>query len=558
MLKSRLFGWLFRSSRIAERLTALFRGSSIATLSAIALGVGALTWIDMELHSTNMRVQAIDLSNKIDRHRYESSVELGQYLTSRDPALLQQARGSLAQAQANAEQLAELVRTEGLGQEAELAELIAMLKDMDREYGAIDTLENPEQLLTNGATTGAGLNASEKTKQLVQHLDEDLVSVEAADVGIVNWLLAFMLILGGSSIFLTLNAQHVVKINLLEPLIRLQEKMLRLARGDTGFHVEEAAQEDEIGDVARCVLQMQEASIRIDELTAERERARQEQARLMTELAAQFENSVGNVVGSVAAAASQLKLTASSLVETADSSSEETVSVTEKLGEASRGVIAAASASDEFALSIDEINKQASGSAALARDASTAAMRADGTITALMETADKVSGIVELISNIAQRTNLLALNASIEAARGGEAGRGFAVVASEVKELAAQTASATDEVITYIARIQETSSDSAGVLREVAGQIRELEATSVAIAAAVDQQSVAGKELAQSVDLAARNTEDVSARIARVQEGALATGSAAAQLSSSSSELEEQAATLRNQVENFLSHVKAA
>lgn len=558
MLKSRLFGWLFRSSRIAERLTALFRGSSIATLSAIALGVGALTWIDMELHSTNMRVQAIDLSNKIDRHRYESSVELGQYLTSRDPALLQQARGSLAQAQANAEQLAELVRTEGLGQEAELAELIAMLKDMDREYGAIDTLENPEQLLTNGATTGAGLNASEKTKQLVQHLDEDLVSVEAADVGIVNWLLAFMLILGGSSIFLTLNAQHVVKINLLEPLIRLQEKMLRLARGDTGFHVEEAAQEDEIGDVARCVLQMQEASIRIDELTAERERARQEQALLMTELAAQFENSVGNVVGSVAAAASQLKLTASSLVETADSSSEETVSVTEKLGEASRGVIAAASASDEFALSIDEINKQASGSAALARDASTAAMRADGTITALMETADKVSGIVELISNIAQRTNLLALNASIEAARGGEAGRGFAVVASEVKELAAQTASATDEVITYIARIQETSSDSAGVLREVAGQIRELEATSVAIAAAVDQQSVAGKELAQSVDLAARNTEDVSARIARVQEGALATGSAAAQLSSSSSELEEQAATLRNQVENFLSHVKAA
>lgn len=558
MLKSRLFGWLFRSSRIAERLTALFRGSSIATLSAIALGVGALTWIDMELHSTNMRVQAIDLSNKIDRHRYQSSVELGQYLTSRDPALLQQARGSLAQAQANAEQLAELVRTEGLGQEAELAELIAMLKDMDREYGAIDTLENPEQLLTNGATTGAGLNASEKTKQLVQHLDEDLVSVEAADVGIVNWLLAFMLILGGSSIFLTLNAQHVVKINLLEPLIRLQEKMLRLARGDTGFHVEEAAQEDEIGDVARCVLQMQEASIRIDELTAERERARQEQALLMTELAAQFENSVGNVVGSVAAAASQLKLTASSLVETADSSSEETVSVTEKLGEASRGVIAAASASDEFALSIDEINKQASGSAALARDASTAAMRADGTITALMETADKVSGIVELISNIAQRTNLLALNASIEAARGGEAGRGFAVVASEVKELAAQTASATDEVITYIARIQETSSDSAGVLREVAGQIRELEATSVAIAAAVDQQSVAGKELAQSVDLAARNTEDVSARIARVQEGALATGSAAAQLSSSSSELEEQAATLRNQVENFLSHVKAA
>jgi methyl-accepting chemotaxis protein len=167
--------------------------------------------------------------------------------------------------------------------------------------------------------------------------------------------------------------------------------------------------------------------------------------------------------------------------------------VSSSLNEASAGVTAAAAASDEFAMSIGEISRQASTSAELARKASTAAEEADTTISALSLSASQVGDIVEMISTIAQRTNLLALNASIEAARGGEAGRGFAVVAAEVKELATQTGKATEEVAGQIRAIQETTS---GKRRGVAFdrlQIQQLEATSVSIAAAVDQQSVAGR-----------------------------------------------------------------
>ena len=116
---------------------------------------------------------------------------------------------------------------------------------------------------------------------------------------------------------------------------------------------------------------------------------------------------------------------------------------------------------------------------------------ADDTISTLAVSAEQVGQIVELIQSIAKRTNLLALNASIEAARGGEAGRGFAVVASEVKELAAQTSRATEEVAEQIRTMQNSTGASVGALRSIAEQIKELEGAAISIASAVDQQSVA-------------------------------------------------------------------
>ncbi len=354
----------------------------------------------------------------------------------------------------------------------------------------------------------------------------------------------------------------------------LTASMKKLSTGDKHIDVPYEDRADEIGDMARALdvfrraawhyeklsaEKIEEAKIKLQlQVEAEREREthQSERAQLMADLANRIEQTVGEVASGVAAASSQLKATSSAMQKSAEMSSDQAGRVAKSMQEASSGATAAAAASDEFAMSIGEISRQAATSAELARQASESADLADVKMSTLSDSAAQVGQIVELIQSIARRTNLLALNASIEAARGGEAGRGFAVVASEVKELAAQTSRATEEVAGQIRAMQDSTHDSVKALRQIGEQVEQLETTAISIASAVDQQSVAGQDLARSIDLAARSSGEVSASITKVRETALATGAAASQVLGSATDLEGQAATLRNQVDSFLRQVR--
>lgn len=358
-------------------------------------------------------------------------------------------------------------------------------------------------------------------------------------------------------------------------IVEISGGMTQLANGDRHFTIEGAERQDEVGEMVRALDLFKRANKWMEDRARERsERAEQElqlqqerererleaeakRAALLDDVARQFERTVGDVVSGVAAASSQLHTTATRMAQSAEEASRRTGEVAVSMEEANAGATAAAAASDEFALSISEISRQAASSSELARLATVATGEADETISALAASAEEVGQIVELIQTIAQRTNLLALNASIEAARGGEAGRGFAVVASEVKELAMQTSRATEKVADQIRAMQTTTGASVKALRAIAGQVRDLESTAVSIATAVDQQSVAGRDLAQSIDLAARGTEKVSAHIEDVRQLSLSTGAAASQVLLSANELEAQAAHLGDQVRGFLRTVRA-
>ncbi len=367
--------------------------------------------------------------------------------------------------------------------------------------------------------------------------------------------------------------KRLVARQVVAPIVEISDVSERIVAGELDLEIPASERDDEIGTLSAALTVLRGVQSEADaqakrelereleqerKLKEERERSQEEQRQLLKSLANKFEKTVGDVAAGVAAASSQMEDSATNLARNVESSSSTVSAANSSLKQASDGITGAASASDEFAMSINEVSRQAASSSERARKASEAAAKADATITGLTGSADRISQIVEVIAGIAQRTNLLALNASIEAARGGEAGRGFSVVASEVKELASQTGRATEEVESLIREMQDATGESANALALISTEVVALESTATAIASAVDQQAVAGQDLAQSIDLAARNTQDISATIENVSEVSMTAGSTATQMLASSQEMSLQSEKLREQVAEFLGQVRAA
>lgn len=419
---------------------------------------------------------------------------------------------------------------------------------------------------------GAALSASlEVAGLLSRQADTDAKSGSSL---IFSWMTAWI-VLATILTSMTLVWERYFKRNVSGTLSDMAHQMSKLARGEKDVTIPGKTRSDEIGNMARALEIFSRAALSLERLSIERaenararleenqrkqgeqELARIEREEMLKGVADEFEQAVGDIVSGVATASSQLQSTSEKMAQTAKETSSRTGEVANSMTTANSGAVAAAAASDEFAMSIGEISRQASSSAELARTATVSAEEADATISALAASANEVGQIVELIQTIAQRTNLLALNASIEAARGGEAGRGFAVVASEVKELAMQTSRATEQVAEQIRSMQDTTDASVSALRSISQQVQALETTAVSIASAVDQQSVAGQDLARSIDRAARGTEQVAGHMDDVRELSLSTGAAASQVLASATELELQAGSLRSQMDGLLAKVRA-
>ncbi len=339
-------------------------------------------------------------------------------------------------------------------------------------------------------------------------------------------------------------------------------RMKDLAAGNLDIDIKGSDRKDELGDMARALLVFQENGREKVRLQAEQEQvaeqAEAEKRRTMNEMADGFEASVNEVVAGVSSAAEQMVGLTQLLTQSAERAGERSTAVAAASEEASTNVETVAAASEEMTNSIAEVSQRVGQSATMTDEAARGAEQTTATVSRLSTSAQTIGDVISMISDIAEQTNLLALNATIEAARAGEAGKGFAVVASEVKSLANQTAKATEEISAQITGMQGETDAVVQAIEKIGGMITELNGTSSSIAAAVEEQHSATQEIARNTAQAADGTREVSSNITEVSSAVQETGQAASEVLTASSQLAGEAERLREGVAGFLRTVRAA
>ena len=454
--------------------------------------------------------------------------------------------------------------------EADDRELLTVISSLDQivkrflaaNDDVVKTEASKDDILANRSVKFANeaaelMEVTVGTAQKNFAVSKDEVAAETAQANRISLIMAGIVILAlvASSVFSFLGIAR--------PMTRLNGALGEMAGGNLDVEIPGADRGDEIGDLAKTVAVIREnaeqkardeaeAKVRQDQIAAEQRKAD------MIRLANDFEGAVGEIVETVSSASTELEASAGTLTSTAERSQELTTMVAAASEEASTNVQSVASATEELSSSVNEISRQVQESARMASEAVGQARTTNDRVSELSKAAARIGDVVELINTIAEQTNLLALNATIEAARAGEAGRGFAVVASEVKALAEQTSKATGEIGQQITGIQAATQDSVNAIKEISGTIERLSEISSTIAAAVEEQGAATQEISRNVQQAAQGTQQVSANITDVQRGASETGSASSQVLSAAQSLSGDSNRLKLEVGKFLNSVRAA
>lgn len=346
-----------------------------------------------------------------------------------------------------------------------------------------------------------------------------------------------------------------------KPVHALNATMTEMAAGKLKLDVPYKDRKEEMGSMARTLENFRLALIRAEEMRTEQQQAQEQQnarARTIADLVTKFDKVITEVVGGVNSSSTQLQSTAQTMTQTADEMSQQATTVAAASEQASSSVQTVASAAEELSASIGEISNRVSESMRVVGDAVSEANNTNERVKHLAEAARKVGDVITLINEIAAQTNLLALNATIEAARAGEAGKGFAVVASEVKNLASQTAKATEEIAAQVKSIQDETYSSVQAIEHITTTISKVSEISTMISAAIEEQGAATQEISRNVQQAAAGTSEVTENIAGVTVASQDTGRAASDVLEAARHLAQNGSRLKQEVDTFLQGVRTA
>ncbi|MBX9710859.1 MAG: Cache 3/Cache 2 fusion domain-containing protein [Xanthobacteraceae bacterium] len=374
--------------------------------------------------------------------------------------------------------------------------------------------------------------------------------------------LMMMAIAGTMAALLVLALTIVVTRRVTAPLNSVTDSLTALAEGRPDVAIHHTGRHDEIGAIARTIGVFKTSMTQQQRL--EQERAQVEMQAVenrnadLQRFVDEFQAGVGGIIDKVLESSHRFEESVRQMADLTRTTAEMSNESAHASKHASEHVRNAATASEELSSSIAEINRQVQVSNGVAVEAVKQAASTDQRMSELARAGDRIGDVLKLITSIADQTNLLALNATIEAARAGDAGRGFAVVAAEVKNLAGQTAKATEEISSHIANMQIATAESVDAIKTIGQTIEQINGIASSIASAVDQQGAATHEIAHSLQAAASSTTQIAATAESVAQGANATGETSDAMFRSVEALCEDTSRLKTEVTRFLNGMKAA
>ncbi|MCA0400424.1 MAG: methyl-accepting chemotaxis protein [Proteobacteria bacterium] len=401
---------------------------------------------------------------------------------------------------------------------------------------------------------------TEKIDGLIKHqlssIEKNMMTAQG------NGAVAVTLQIAGGVVLLVVLAGGLFFVSraVVAPLMGLRDKMETLAAGDTGIRLDEAERRNEIGAMARAVLSFQQNEIERRRLEAEGRKTRLlERDRLgaIEAMLAQFREAVASVRKTFDNEFGTMRDTSGHLIGIASQASNGAEKAREAAEFSSSNLETVGKAASELTSASREISQQVHKTSERVRVAMDAARQTDSDISGLVELGNRIGAIVGLINSIAEQTNMLALNATIEAARAGDAGRSFAVVASEVKNLADQTARATEEISQQISAIQGATDNAVSSLKAITHTVSEIDAQTTAIAAAVEEQEAATHEIARSISAASEGSTQAASNVLGVTSSINRTNEQANRLAGTSDKLGGAAEGLSGAVDKLLADLAA-